>query len=249
MRVLRAKSIRKYLRFYRLVFGIDAPFKIILDGNFIFAAIKYKLDIRDRLEKLLQSGKVSFHVLQSVITEMKKVGKSAENAINFANSYCEIINDDKVAGESPNEKLQNFLAKSDKESLIEKRKKFFVATQDQELRQKLGNQPGIPLIYLNKVTLVLEAPSKASQNFSSQVETKKMTLTEGESTIMKKISKSSAGLNTTKIIVEEKITPVEKEAAPVRRKRKASEPNPLSSLVAREDSNSTKKKKKDKYRR
>lgn len=50
-----------------------------------------------------------------------------------------------------------------------KKKRYFVATQDQELRRTLAYIPGIPLIYLNKVTLVFETPSQSSLNFNKNV--------------------------------------------------------------------------------
>jgi len=42
MRVTRAKFYRKYLRFYRIVYNIVAPYNVLIDGNFVFAAIKNK---------------------------------------------------------------------------------------------------------------------------------------------------------------------------------------------------------------
>ena len=48
-------------------------------------------------------------------------------------------------------------------------KGYFVATQDRELRSGLGCIPGVPVLYLNHVTLVLEAPSRASLDFNQQV--------------------------------------------------------------------------------
>lgn len=50
-----------------------------------------------------------------------------------------------------------------------KKKRYFVATQDQELRRALAYIPGVPLIYLNKVTLVFETPSQSSLNFNKNV--------------------------------------------------------------------------------
>ncbi len=44
-----------------------------------------------------------------------------------------------------------------------------VATQDDDLRKLLNRVPGVPTIYFNKVTLVLESPSETSLKFSNQV--------------------------------------------------------------------------------
>jgi hypothetical protein len=48
-------------------------------------------------------------------------------------------------------------------------KHYFFATQDQEMRNALEQIPGVPLLYLNKVTLVLSNTSKASLNYNNQV--------------------------------------------------------------------------------
>ena len=54
MRFHRSKLTRKYLKFYRIVFGLNSPYDILLDGNFIFSSIKYKIELKDTLSKLLQ---------------------------------------------------------------------------------------------------------------------------------------------------------------------------------------------------
>lgn len=82
-----------------------------MDGNFIFNAIKFKLDIRDRLEKLLQGGAVKLYVLTSVLKELELVGTKAKSAKDFATVYCELIDDDSVKGDAPSERMSNFICK------------------------------------------------------------------------------------------------------------------------------------------
>ena len=47
MGVKKGKVTRKYLKFYKIVFDINGPYHVILDGNFIFQALKYKIVIID----------------------------------------------------------------------------------------------------------------------------------------------------------------------------------------------------------
>lgn len=54
-------------------------------------------------------------------------------------------------------------------SLRLKMKNYFIASQDKDLRMRVGSVPGVPIIYLNKVTLVLEPPSQDSRDFSKEV--------------------------------------------------------------------------------
>ena len=49
-------------------------------------------------------------------------------------------------------------------------RKYILTTQDRELRARVGAIPGVPMVYLNKVTLILEPPSSASREFNQQVD-------------------------------------------------------------------------------
>ena len=103
-----------------------------MDGNFIFIAIKLKIDIRDRLTKLLQGGEIKLYVLKSILKEFELVGKpmnikimnlnfnkivycilgsKAINAKEFAEKFCEILDDSKISGETSSERLTSFLGK------------------------------------------------------------------------------------------------------------------------------------------
>jgi len=53
------------------------------------------------------------------------------------------------------------------------------------MRLSIGNTvPGVPLIYLNKVIMVLEPLGKASKRISNQNENMKSILTESEATVV-----------------------------------------------------------------
>lgn len=80
-----------------------------MDGNFIFTAIKYKLDVRDRIEKLLQCKEAKLFVLKSVLKELELVGASAKSARDYANNFCELIDDDHIMGDIPSERLTKFI--------------------------------------------------------------------------------------------------------------------------------------------
>ena len=65
--------------------------------------------MRDRLEKLLQSGEAKLYVLKSVVQELKLVGEKAVAAKEFAENYCELIDDERINGETPSERLVKFI--------------------------------------------------------------------------------------------------------------------------------------------
>lgn len=51
-----------------------------------------------------------------------------------------------------------------------KERKYIVATLDPDLRSALNSLPGIPLLYLNKVIVVMEPPSQKSKEYNNQVD-------------------------------------------------------------------------------
>ena len=93
MRFHRVKLVRKHLRFYRIVYGIDDPYDIILDGNFIFTALEHKVDIRDRLMRLLQGAEIKLYVTKSAIKELEAIGVKGEKALEFATKFCTLVDD------------------------------------------------------------------------------------------------------------------------------------------------------------
>ena len=62
-----------------------------------------------------------------------------------------------------------------------------------ELRQKLGKIPGVPLVYLNKVIMVLEPPSESSVRYNKKHEMLKATLQETEEEIISSLKARGVG--------------------------------------------------------
>jgi len=201
MRINRGKAIRKYLRFYRIVYGLESPYNAILDGNFIYYALKYKVDIQDRLKVQLQvqgGERVRLFITKSSLAELRAVpeGKTA-NAIAFATRFCEVLDDDECGAEKDNTaaaRLTEFLWRAHRSwtrgppssgdatkgkgsaagTQAVPAHGFSVATQDQGLRRALAAIPGVPLFYLNNVAFVMEPPSAASKTFNAALESSKV---------------------------------------------------------------------------
>ena len=55
MKVKRYKHCRKVLTFYQKNFGFSVPYKVLIDGTFCKAALKFKVNIREQLPKYFQS--------------------------------------------------------------------------------------------------------------------------------------------------------------------------------------------------
>ncbi|KFG41742.1 putative rRNA-processing UTP23-like protein [Toxoplasma gondii RUB] len=53
MRISRRKQFKRVMRFYSVGFGIKEPFKVLVDGTFLTAALKHRLSLADQLPLLL----------------------------------------------------------------------------------------------------------------------------------------------------------------------------------------------------
>jgi rRNA-processing protein FCF1 len=85
--------VRKYLRYYRIVFGIEPPYHILLDGNFLHSMLIQKIDVRERLEHLLQKETIKLFVTRSVIKELTSAGAKTAPALKYALKFCGILED------------------------------------------------------------------------------------------------------------------------------------------------------------
>lgn len=103
--------MRKHLRFYRIVYGILDPYDVLLDGNFIFAALEHKLDIRDRLMRLLQGSEIKLYVTKSALKELETIGSKGEKALEFATKFCTCIDDKPGANTTTADCILNLIRK------------------------------------------------------------------------------------------------------------------------------------------
>ena len=74
MKVKRQKRVRKILSFYSTNYGHEAPYKVLLDGTFCKAALKFKLNINEQLCKYLE-GEVKLCTTRCVLAECEALGK------------------------------------------------------------------------------------------------------------------------------------------------------------------------------
>jgi len=273
--------VRKYLRFYKLVYGLDGArggYALIIDGNFIFACLKVKIDIKERMMKLLQGADVRLFVTKSILSELQAIGAKGQAAYEYAKRSCELINDDHLAGETASQKLIKFLQQQHRDWLAAPTsgssngnrgsvRRYLVASQDKELRVSLGSIPGVPLIYLNMVAIVLEPPSNASKEFNKEIEAHKVSLSSSELSVVQRASKQKTKKRKAPGADDDEDDDKEKEeeededeqedepeqAAVVgggeRKKHKAKAPNPLAALAPKQDSSRQKRLKNDKFKR
>lgn len=61
MKVKRYKRAQRLISIYRYNFGLEPPYKVLLDGTFAMAALQNKINLREQIPKYLDA--VSFILL------------------------------------------------------------------------------------------------------------------------------------------------------------------------------------------
>lgn len=226
MRHGRAKAARKTLRFYTINANLKAPYKIILDGNFLAATVQQKVPLFDRLHKLLQGSEFQIHTTRSALDELDALpGEMFQEARQFGLDECEIIERCYIPGgakkdSNPKQDIKALVRNNNTEG-------WFVATQDEDLSDKIRGYVNVPILRLARAVLLLEAPSSASRKYAMLEEKEKQTtgggtMTNDERELIEKM-KDAERKN-----LEKKEEELAGDVTKERRKRKAKGPNPLS---------------------
>lgn len=206
MKVRRQKTARRILRFYRTAFGIQQPYRVLVDGTFISHALRHKIHIKEQLPKIL-CGRATPVVTGCIMAELRSLGKRALGAALIAKGYYRI----QCGHDEPLPAAECIRQHMDKKN----ERRFLLATQDAELVNTVRQMMGVPLIRLNNQVPVLEDPSEASKAHSRSIEAKKSLPASWE---ISKLPQLKAAEAATKA-----------KAAAGRKKRKGPKgPNPLS---------------------
>eukprot|EP00929_Paragymnodinium_shiwhaense_P080645 TRINITY_DN42071_c0_g1_i1.p1 TRINITY_DN42071_c0_g1~~TRINITY_DN42071_c0_g1_i1.p1 ORF type:complete len:311 (-),score=91.08 TRINITY_DN42071_c0_g1_i1:145-1077(-) len=164
MKIKRQKNHRRILRWYRMHFAVQDPFRVLVDGPFLTHALQQKVHVKEQLPKILE-GRTTPCVTNCVCAELRSLGERALGASLIAKGYYRI----KCGHMEPvaaSECIREQIGKTNS-------RKFFVATQDQELNRQLRKIPGVPLLRLDGPVPRLEDPSYSSREVRDAAEAKK----------------------------------------------------------------------------
>lgn len=211
----------------------------MLDGNFIHMALKVKMDIKDRLKKVLLGEPFACFVPRAVLDELTALGPAFQPALQYAQACCEVLENPPAA--SGEEKMS---AGTAIRALVDddNKGKYMVATQDQDLKAELRHVPSVGLLFVSRAVLLMEPPSNTSKAVSAKQEDGKFRLlSEEERALLTSIKKAKKGESAAAVATAQAQPQHESAAAKkVRLKKKAKGPNPLS--VKKSDKTKTKKK-------
>ncbi|KAI9344928.1 Fcf1-domain-containing protein [Obelidium mucronatum] len=203
MRVKRAKKNKKNMALYSQLFGFREPYQLLLDGNFIHVANLMKMDTWTAIPKVLQ-GQVKPFTTTCVLSELRALGEDFSATVKAA-QQLERRRCNHTTPIGATECLKSIIGTDNKH-------KYGVASQDNDLRVHLRTIPGTPLLYIMNSVLLLEPPSKETQNRIAQIELEKTLPKKFEEKVIKKLNPN-----------------VKVAAEPTRTfKKKPKGPNPLS---------------------
>lgn len=206
MRVKRNKNHRRILRFYRLAFGIQEPYRVIVDVTFLTHALQNKFHVKEQLPKMLEARATPV-VTGCVMAELRSLGDRAVGASIIARGFYRVqCGHDKAVG------AKQCIC----EQVGEKNdRNFLVATQDLELTKALRLVPGVPLIRLDGPVPRVEDPSARSRGQHKEADVAKLQVSDWEK---KKLP----------VLVEREAKAKEAAAAPPRKRKGPKGANPLS---------------------
>lgn len=180
MRVKRAKNNKRTIRFYQQTFGLKEPFRVLIDGTFINAALKNKIHIKEQLPKIL-GAKCTPMVTGCALQELRSLGSSCLGAVVIAKGYYRLKCGHDDCPLAAHECMAQAVGAKNAGGYI-------VATQDEALRKRLRAVPGVPILRLEAQCPVLEEPSETSKTSRDQTETEKCLPKEWEKKVLPELS-------------------------------------------------------------
>ncbi|NXI37158.1 UTP23 protein, partial [Galbula dea] len=203
----RQKHAKKIMGFYKHNFHFREPFQVLVDGTFCQAALRNKIQIREQLPGYLD-GATQLYTTRCVLKELESLGKALYGAKLVAQRF-QVRNcshhKDPVSGSTC---LLSMIEEGNPHH-------FFIATQDQDLANKVKRKAGVPLLFIIQNTMVLDKPSPKSLAFVQKLQTDQLVPEYQKQSIVK---------------LKEKEGLTKKEGEKRRKRKRAGGPNPLSCL-------------------
>ncbi|NXJ61679.1 UTP23 protein, partial [Rostratula benghalensis] len=207
MKLKRQKHAKKNMGFYKHSFHFREPFQVLLDGTFCQAALRNKIQIREQLPGYL-GGATQLCTTRCVLKELESLGKALYGAKLIAQRFqlrsCS-HHKDPVSGSAC---LLSMIEESNPHH-------FFIATQDQELANKVKKKAGVPLLFIIQNTMVLDKPSPKSLAFVQKLQMSELVPEHQKQSIVQ---------------LKEKEGLAKQEGEKRRKRKRAGGPNPLSCL-------------------
>jgi len=209
MRVVQNKKTRKKLTWYRIIFGFNPPFKVLVEPELLQAALKCKLYLKEHIPKLFQDRSYPL-VTNCIVNELRNLGEDYSGASLVAKRF-QRIQCEHLTPVSSKDCIASIIA--------DPSQKYCVASNNDEIKAMVRNEGGIPLVFFSRNKLLLEGPSNASKQKAEKIAVESTKVKDSESKVIKEEQKSD-------------VTSTETSQPRPKRKR-AKGPNPLSTKKKR----------------
>jgi U3 small nucleolar RNA-associated protein 23 len=172
MRFKKQKRHRRIVKFYTTCFGFREPFKVLCDGTFIHHLLVNRITPADAALSNILGGAVKIFTTRCVLAELKSLGESYSESLKAARNL--------ITARCDHEKRKSAVACMMEVLGENNSEHFFLATQDAELRKKLQEVPGVPMIFGLRNALLLEAPSSFQHHLVKSTEEERLHMSEAE---------------------------------------------------------------------
>jgi U3 small nucleolar RNA-associated protein 23 len=166
MRGKRSKQYRKLMHAYALTFGFRAPYQVMLSATIIRDAARFKMQLGHMLSNTLH-GEIKPMITQCCIRHLyKAVPEPGQERDKEA--WIEVAKqaERRRCGhhelEEPLSELECISSVLDPKGSGTNKHRYVVATQDREVRAKMREVAGVPLVYINRSVMVMEPMAQHS---------------------------------------------------------------------------------------
>lgn len=195
MKIRRYKRAQRLISFFRFNFEFTPPFRILIDGTFAMAALVNKINLREQVPKYLSEESI-ICVTPCVLAELEKLGSQFYGALHI----CQQFQVEKCP-HKPVRSASDCICRLARR--MERKRKYFIATQDSALTNKLRDIPGVPILFIKYKGILIDRASEAT---------------------MQAVENSKSDLNEMKALKKEVLGVEEKR----KKSKRAKGPNPLS---------------------
>ncbi|KAJ2455870.1 hypothetical protein EV183_000486 [Coemansia sp. RSA 2336] len=204
MRVKRAKVYRKLMQFYQHNFGFREPYQILVSPDFVLEAVAKNIDLSKALEEVV-GGKVRVLISYCSICDIRKDSPQREKAIATSKGFEKRRCPHKTPVKGI-DCMKEIMGDSNKHN-------YCIAVQDEEMRDRLRQIKGVPILHVSHSVVVLEPIPKHFRDAGKDQLKDKAGLTEMERKMLKS--------------VKEEARQAKNGLRPKRKTKKAKGPNPL----------------------
>ncbi|RHZ43928.1 hypothetical protein Glove_801g9 [Diversispora epigaea] len=218
MRQKRSKQYKRLMALYSTSFGFREPYQILVDGNFLYMALRYKMNICDQLCNVML-GKTKQMYTSCTLKEVRKQGKDWEETEMELQKFEQRRCEHRKKAVTSAECLSSIIEQDNPHN-------YCIATQNELLRESFRNVPGVPLLYINRSVLIVEPPSRATLEIVKKVEFEKTLAPRNEIKFLKKINSDTIIKGENEIIKKKRKSKGFKRPNPLSCKKKKAKPLP-----------------------